>query len=383
MPIQTATQGIVNETGGVSHPFMFRNRIQNGEININQRAVANTTNTAANLSGVTSIDRWRSEHYNIGGSFNPNVSIKQTADHPVKGSKGYCLEIQCNTTGTTANNVDFFSMSHRIEAQNISDVFSGSNAQPMTLSFWVKSNKPGTYCLHLRDEVSVTGGYISIWEYTIVQSNVWEKKVINIPKPTYSSMPSTNVSGLGINFHYASGLTPTYNPALAPAVGAWHNSGTQGAATVNQTNLFTTAGNYHRLTDVQLEVGTSDTPFERRPYSVELQLCQRYLHVWSSEGYSYRWVGVGFTGTNTAQAHYRFPVIMRAAPSVSFSEQNKWIIDKADGAFTSTAMEGSWLTAEQCRINITVASGVSGGQPTAIANNGDAGTRYIRFSSEI
>jgi hypothetical protein len=161
------------------------------------------------------------------------------------------------------------------------------------------------------------------------------------------------------------------------------NRGTQGGASSNQTNLFTNAGNYHRITDIQLEPGTSATPFERRPYATELQLCQRYLHVWSSEGYSYRWVGVGFTGTNTAQAHYRFPVIMRSAPSVSFSEQNKWIIDKADGAFTSTAMEGSWLTAEQCRINITVASGVSGGQPTAIANNGDAGVRQIRFSSEI
>ena len=327
MPIQTATQGIVNETGGISQPFMFRNRIQNGEISVNQRGNANTTNSASNFHSSISIDRWMSYHYNVGGSFNPNLSIKQTSDHPIKGSSGYCLEVQCNTTGTTSNTVDFFSMTQSIESQNIADVFSGVNAQPMILSFWVKSNKTGTYCIQLRDN-SGSGSYIFIAEYNIIQSGTWEKKIISIPRPTHSGMPTNNTNGLTVHFHYASGLGPTYAGVIANAINAWYNYGSTGVATNNQTNLFTANGNYHRLTDVQLEAGTSDTPFERRPYAMELQLCQRYYAV--SRANATQIGGGGMTGRSIIVANgsgltsgrdgltvITLPAPMRTSPTVT------------------------------------------------------------------
>jgi len=310
MPIQTAQQAISNEMGPKTSPFGFRNRIQNGEIQVNQRAIANTTNVASVYHANTSIDRWMAYHYNVGGSFNPNLSIKQTADHPIKGTYGYCLEIQCNTTGTTANGVDFFTMTQSVEAQNISDIFSGANAQPMTLSFWVKSNKTGTYCVQLRDNGTGTGGYVFVAEYSIVQSGTWEKKTISIPKPTYSAMPTNNGTGLTVHFHYASGQTPTYNGNIANAINAWYNYGSTGLATTNQTNLFTANGNYHRLTDVQLEAGTVATPFERRPFHVELQACQRYFqYVRFYHEYAQGAVG------NLAGPIVPFPVAFRSAPS--------------------------------------------------------------------
>jgi hypothetical protein len=310
MPIQTVQQAISNESPN-SSPFGFRNRIQNGEILVNQRANANTTNTASNLNGNWQVDRWQATHYNNSAGFNPNVSVKRTADHPIKGSAGYCLEIQCNSTATTANNVDFFAMVQKIESQNISDVFSGVNAQPMTLSFWVKSNKTGTYSVSLRDEQTPgAASYISIFSYTVNQVATWEKKVINIPKPTLSSLPSDNSAGLSIQFLYASGLTPTYAPGMAPAVGAWYDYGTNGAAVNGQANLFTNAGNYHRMTDVQLEVGTNATPFERRPFGVELQQCQRYFQ-YVRYYFEYAMGTVG----NLAGPIIPFPVPLRAQPS--------------------------------------------------------------------
>jgi hypothetical protein len=39
-----------------------------------------------------------------------------------------------------------------------------------------------------------------------------------------------------------------------------------------------TSGNYVAFTGVQLEKGSVATPFEVRPYAVELQLCQRYYY---------------------------------------------------------------------------------------------------------
>lgn len=42
----------------------------------------------------------------------------------------------------------------------------------------------------------------------------------------------------------------------------------------------TTAGDFLYITDVQLEVGSVATPFERRPIGTELALCQRYAYAW-------------------------------------------------------------------------------------------------------
>lgn len=398
MGIQTASQAIINENSNVSTFGVFRNRIQNGEININQRAVANTTNTASviNAAGIV-IDRWKPEHYNIGGSFNPNLSMSQIADHPIKGSNGYCLEIKCNTTGTTANNVDFFSMSQSIEAQNISDAFSGANSPALTLSFWVKSNKTGTYCVELRDNSSSGGNYISIYEYTIIQSGVWEKKVINIPKPTYSSMVSTNVSGLGVMFHYASALNFTYDPSMAPALNAWLNKGTQGAATNNQTNLFTAAGNYHRLTDVQLEIGTTATPFERRPYSLELQLCQRYfypIYNYNATGASTGYVNSGHvasiastTGTNL---HIK-TVPMRTYPTVNFSNPSGQIGANWSGAGGCTfGTSVSYYTAYDNKMFDVHLLGFAGctnsiatGSACTLYINSASAAAYLNFSAEL
>lgn len=378
MPIQTASQSLSNESPN-SSPFGFRNRIQNGEILVNQRASANTTASASTLNGNFYIDRWSSIHYNTGASFNPNISVKQTSDHPIKGSNGYCLEIQCNTTGTTGNTTDFFSSTHSFEAQNIADIFSGTNAQPMTLSFWVKSNKTGTYCVQLRDN-SGTGSYISIYEYTIVQSGVWEKKTISIPKPSYSVMPSNNSNGLTLYFHYASGLTPTYVGAIANAINNWYSYSSSGVATVNQTNLFTAAGNYHRLTDVQLEVGTTATPFERRPYGVELQLCQRYYQRISGGGNSRHFIAGN--GSNTSFPTCFLRQTMRAAPSYSYSALSDFAIEGlAGGQATPTTLSLNAANQDVVTIMAVCSSGITSGGGAQVF--GSASGAWSSFSSEI
>jgi len=287
---QLVAGSVENYLSSQGNFITYRNRIQNGEMAVNQRA---TTSYNVSLSGSSAgsnflgVDRWSYYFYNVSTTFNAGVNVKQTADHPIKGSNGNCLEIICTTAATPANNVDFFTMTHGIESQNITDIFSGSSALPMTLSFWVKSNKTGTYTVELRDVQSGAGNYYILVTYTIINSGVWEKKVINIPAPTFSSMPNNVSQGLYIQFSYASGLTSTYQPLVANSVGAWSNAyGTNGAAVTTQANLFSNVGNYHRLTDVQLESGSTATPFERRPYAVELQLCQRYLQTFGKLGAS-------------------------------------------------------------------------------------------------
>ena len=295
----------------------YRNRIHNGEMAVNQRATSNTTNTAVNLgtAAYNGVDRWKALVFNSSGSFNPTVSWKQTADHPIKGSSGYCLEVVTQTPSTPIGTSDIFGVLQQIEAQNITDLFCGSNSQNLTLSFWVKTNVTGTYSIELRDQGTSpgpNGQYILSTSYAVPTSGVWQKVVLNIPAPTYSAMSNSVNSGLGISFYYASTLTLANNPGIN-AYNTWVSDSTWGYAANTQANLFSSAGNYFRLTDVQFEAGNYPTPFERRPYAVELPLCQRYLQ--SFGGQSFIGNPSGTNGNNMNPA-WNFPIPMRAAPSV-------------------------------------------------------------------
>ena len=77
---------------------------------------------------------------------------------------------------------------------------------------------------------------------------------------------------------------------LTNTLGSWQN----GNFVFNsaQVDLLQTSGATINITGVQLEVGTTATPFENLQYTTQLQLCQRYYE----ESYS---IGV-VAGTNTA-----------------------------------------------------------------------------------
>jgi hypothetical protein len=71
---------------------------------------------------------------------------------------------------------------------------------------------------------------------------------------------------------------------------------------------------------VQLEAGTTASPFEYRQYGTELALCQRYYQ--QIGGYSYIAVGIGinFSSSQIVRGAYvKFNTTMRSAPSASIT----------------------------------------------------------------
>jgi hypothetical protein len=86
------------------------------------------------------------------------------------------------------------------------------------------------------------------------------------------------------------------------------------AATTGLLVTFTAAAGQPSGTfvigDVQLELGSVATPFERRPVGVELDLCRRYLQ------YVGGLVGVCASGTQFS-LHVNFPMRMRTAPATN------------------------------------------------------------------
>jgi len=102
------------------------------------------------------------------------------------------------------------------------------------------------------------------------------------------------------------GLTASF--AKFSATFSVPNGGKNGIEIVFSASALT-SGQVFVMTAVQLEKGTSATPFEYRPIGQELALCQRYY--WRSENDSYLGVVV-----NTGIFDFRidFPVEMRARP---------------------------------------------------------------------
>jgi hypothetical protein len=101
------------------------------------------------------------------------------------------------------------------------------------------------------------------------------------------------------------------------------------------------------VTGVQLEKGSTATSFDYRPYTTELQLCQRYFCSSFSIGTApAQNLGGGMIGkgANGATAEpilcWQFPVSMRAAPTVTTynpsAANNQWSTGTAPRVVTSS-----------------------------------------------
>ena len=88
---------------------------------------------------------------------------------------------------------------------------------------------------------------------------------------------------------------------------------------------FSSTDNEWYITGIQLEVGSTATPFEHRSFGEELQLCQRYYYERTGSGTAlgvdpYHWVMNGIAyNTTLGVGGLAFPVNMRATPALGYS----------------------------------------------------------------
>ena len=347
-----------------------RNIVINGAMIVKQRADLTMTSTST-----YSLDRWRAA---VGSSFNwSSATVTQSTTSPDGFGKSLKVDIASTNTPTGSQNA---LIQTKIEGQDLQQLAYGtSSAKQCTLSFYVRSNKTGTYCVQVANTANTK--YV-LFEYTINSADTWERKSVTFAGNTANTINNDNALGFDINFHLATGSD---DHVSATSTWTTYPSGSF-LATSNQVNLFDNASNEWYLTGCQLEVGSQATTFEHRSFGEELSLCQRYL-CRLQPGASYVNYGVGGIYSSTqAVVQVNYPVSLRAAPTFSYNGALNTFYDIVGGfssfsAMTKTQDMGSSATGYQFA-NIQIVGSGTAGNTMMLATLNNTNT-YMDFDSEL
>ena len=296
-------------TGGAN----FRNLIINGDMSIAQRG---TSSTGITGEGYKTIDRFVVINNSTG-----TWTMSQETDAP--SGQGFVKSLKMACTTADASTPNYLFLSQRLEGQMLQHLKKGtSNAESLTASFWVKSNKTGTYIVELYDQDNARQISKS---YTISSADTLEKKTITFEGDTTGTLGNDNTTSLQFNIWLDAGSAFTSGTLST----TWTANNTSRA--VGQANLADSTSNNFYITGVQLEVGTTASDFEFLPYDVNLKRCERYYQILQGFEGSMR-TSVGFGCTTM------FRTQMRSAPSVTQSGALQITDGNADFTQSSTSV---------------------------------------------
>ena len=354
--------GNMTVTGTVAGAYsdMFRNRIINGDMRIDQRNAG-----AAITSDAFAVDRWMT-YFNSG-----TVSRQQSSVAPPGFTNSLGITV---TSAGNRNATSYCIIQQVIEGYNISDFDMGlSSAKTVTLSFWVRSSLIGLYSGAITTSDNTA---LYAFTYTINSANTWQYITVTIPGYTSGTWYKTNGVGTLIRFDLGSGSN-----YQASSLGSWvsgiNQSGVSGTVGFGQTLSAT-----FYITGVQLEVGTVATPFERRPYGTELALCQRYAYKITRNS-NYPLSMGNAESTTRGYVSFIMPVVMRATPTVTQTGYTAYTLrgTTSDVACSSGGFGGilPWLIGAE--LNTGTAHGAPAGGCVKFSMSSDAA--YILAEAEL
>jgi hypothetical protein len=241
----------------------FRNIIINGDMSIAQRGTSQAS--AGDASGTyDTVDRFAFANQNMGA-----FTISQDTDVPSAQGFAKSLKLDCTTADASPATNDYLILQQPLEGQNLQYLKKGtSSAESLTVSFWVKSNKTGTYITQLRDNDNSRNISKS---YTIDTADTWEKKTITYAGDTTGTLDNDNNNSFALQFWLGAGTNFT-SGTLATS---WESI-TNANRAVGNVNLADSTSNEWYITGIQLEAGQTASEFEFLPTAVMESLCQRY-----------------------------------------------------------------------------------------------------------
>ena len=231
-----------------------------------------------NVTGVTA-DTYGADRYRIQYGAVGTIALTKDADVPDEGGFLSSYKIACTATGTIDSSNSNLIMIHRLEGQDSQCTnFGKPSAAPLTLSFWIKSNRAGDFNVNFENEQTSGDGPDRGYQtkQTLNQADTWEYKVVTIEGDAVAGMGFQNNTAKGLCFEISLSKGGSVFDGTAPKA-YWHNLANSERSTHNQHFFGDSTSNYWKITGVQLELGKVVTPFEHRSYGEELALCKRYF----------------------------------------------------------------------------------------------------------
>ena len=348
----------VNIAQSGSNNVTFRNKIINGAMVIDQRN-AGASVTPASGAYTYTLDRFKAY---------ASQASKFTVQQSSTATTGFINSLL--VTSSSAYSVgasDRFDIVQGIEGLNVADLgWGASGASTVTLSFWVRSSLTGTFGGALGNSA---GDRSYPFSYTISAANTFEQKTITIAGDTTGTWLKTN--GAGIYLYISLGAGSTYSGTA----GAWNSSFNTSAT--GATSVVGTSGATWYVTGVQLEAGTTASPFEYRQYTTELQLCQRYLPAIPSIPVGQTFAVGMCISTTAGYAFIPLPVTARVPPTgVTFTSGNTAVYNSSGTAISLGSIGFSTATTQTATLSFG-GSGLTAGNATFMLCNNTATGFYL------
>jgi hypothetical protein len=328
-----------------------RNRLINGDFRVAQRGTSFVA--GANNDDTYNLDRWY-----VLSEVNDTVDITQSSVAPTGGLFSIGLDVE------TINNK--FGIAQIIETRNLV----GCVGSQCTLSF--KFRTSGSSIGNVKAAIiawtgtsdTVTSDFVSTWNAdgvnpTLIANAVYENTPIN--------------------------LNPTNSWQTASITALIDAAGTNNIAVfIWCDDKTTTLADFLYVTDVQFEVGSVATAFERKTFSDVLSECRRYyFRATANSTNLFSWFAFGMAGNSTTAAEFWFslPMQLRTTPS-SIDVANLRMTDLT-GAYTVFTLTLSTVRTSTDFISLGATS--TGLTPyrtlTLESNNTSAG--YVGVSAEL
>jgi hypothetical protein len=295
------------------NPTMMRNRVINGDMIVSQRygdtavsIVGNVYNapygyyTSANYAACIADKTFAADNTGVGNTGTAQRISISDANVPCQ----YALRFT-RTSSASARTVFDSRFQHNIEGHLVQDV---NETTPITISFYARASKSGRAVFQMWSDPGA-GKYCM---FPIQLTTGWNRYVFTVPGISVSSYNRSSSRGFGTGLYFA-------NTFATIASGNTNYIWIAGNAIPGGGNVddFGASGDWIDYTGLQLEISSTVTPLEVRPYNVELALCQRYCYVIS--GNAGDRVGQGWAySTTSANISFNYPVTMRGNPSLSF-----------------------------------------------------------------
>jgi hypothetical protein len=276
--------------------------------------------TAARTGLVSGTANYIVDSYSINVSSTIVVSAQQVADAPPGLTNSIKVSVTTALASLGASDFAFFRIP--LEISRISRLaFGSSAAQPVSIGFWFKAHRVGTYSGELGNTATTKTSYP--FTFTVNASDTWEWKTVTIPGETVNTWNNSATIAAILTVCLAVGSTFAGTPFV------W-STAVQYLGATGSTNGVAATTDAFQLTGVVIMPGlylpsSQRLPLILRPFDQELLYCKRF---WQ-KSYEYATAPatatttggvdlvIGAASTSDIKTTVAFAVPMSAAPTIT------------------------------------------------------------------